>query len=111
MTTMIKPAKANFISWLGLCEATGSYYDYVDPSRAFTRTSVARAAGHPSEYCGDFEQGTPSKCYIADAGWNTFGNESIIMGAWLKGETFKLRAGKGKEPGSLSGSLPGKTAT
>lgn len=86
--TMKMPPISDFIMWAGLEEASGNYKDFVDPSRAFTRESVAQVAGLSSEYGGDFEQGTPSKCYIADAAWNTFGDESITIGAWIKPETF-----------------------
>ena len=77
--------------WLGLNETSGNFHDWVDTSRSFTRSNVAQIAGLSSKWGGDLEQGTPSKIYIADAPWNTFGDESITMGAWLKPETFNAQ--------------------
>lgn len=85
--TMIMPDPKNFICWCPLDEASGNVLDQVK-LRAFTTANLGQGAGHASPHGRDWEQGTPSKCYIADAAWNTFGNESIVMGAWLKGETF-----------------------
>lgn len=85
---MEKPALGNFIWWWPLQEANGTRYDKIAGYQMADNNTVLQAAGHVQTYSADFEKDNSEYLDIADAAWNTFGNESICMWAWFRAESF-----------------------
>lgn len=78
-----RPNADNFICYFPLQEASGSRYDEVASYEATDNNTVGQGAGHVGNYAADFVRANNEYLSIADAAWNTFGNESLTMGLWF----------------------------
>ena len=84
----VKPNPNNFVWWWPLQEASGSRYDKIGTYEMTDNNTVTQAAGHVETYAAQFVRANDEFLSIADAAWNTFGNESICMWAWNRPASF-----------------------
>lgn len=79
---------ADLVWWYRLNEASGARLDAHTGLYHLTDTNtVLSAAGQMSGLAADFERGNSEFLTIADAVWNTFGNESVAWWGWFNIES------------------------